>query len=157
MSSSDIENIIETCDLFKGLSGVEIKRIAAIAHIETFEAGEAIFQQDEGDFGKLFYIIAEGHVFLERSVDLGPRKGKAIISLLGKGRALGCWSSLLGESHSLMTSATCRNPVKIVAINGPSLRKMMVEDPKLGFKILERLCFILRERMQGVFGAMENI
>jgi hypothetical protein len=37
------------------------------------------------------------------------------------------------------------------------LREMMLDNFQLGFKILERLCFILRNRIRGAYGAMENI
>jgi CRP/FNR family cyclic AMP-dependent transcriptional regulator len=155
MGPSEIAGVLQNCELFRGLSIHEIEKIASLGHIEAYEAGENILNQ--GDFGDKLYIIAEGHVFLERAIDLGTRKGNAIISLLGRGRALGCWSTLLGEAHTLMSSATCRKHTKVVVIRGPALREMMTDNFQLGFKVLERLCFILRDRIQGAFGAMENI
>ncbi|UCG99798.1 MAG: cyclic nucleotide-binding domain-containing protein [Deltaproteobacteria bacterium] len=155
MGSSEIVDVLGNCELFRGLNRDEIEKIARLAHIEMYEAGENILNQ--GDFGDRLYIIAEGHVFLERSIDLGTRKGNAIISLLGRGRALGCWSTLLGEAHTLLSSAICRKPTKVVVIKGLALREMMLDNFQLGFKVLERLCFILRDRIQGAYGAMENI
>lgn len=155
MDLSEIMDVLENCELFRGLDRKEIEKIASLCHVEMYEAGENILNQ--GDFGENLYIIAEGHVFLERSIDLGTRKGNAIISLLGKGRALGCWSTLLGETHTLLSSAKCRKPTKVVVIRGPALREMMLGNYQLGLKVLERLCFILRDRIQGAYGAMENI
>jgi CRP/FNR family cyclic AMP-dependent transcriptional regulator len=155
MGSSEIVDVLGNCELFRGLNRDEIEKIARLAHIEMYEAGENILNQ--GDFGDRLYIIAEGHVFLERSIDLGTRKGNAIISLLGRGRALGCWSTLLGEAHALLSSAICRKPTKVVVIKGLAIREMMLDNFQLGFKVLERLCFILRDRIQGAYGAMENI
>ena len=94
---------------------------------------------------------------MERSIDLGNRKGNVVIEALGKGRILGCWSTLLGESHFLMSSATCQKPTKVAAIKGSDLRQMMIDNSKLGFNILERLCFLLRDRIQSAYGAMEKI
>jgi len=155
MGPSEIVAVLENCEFFRGLNRDEIEKIASIGHVEMYEAGDSVFNQ--GDFGDKLYIIADGHVFLERSIDLGTRKGNAIISLLGKGRALGCWSSLLGDAHTLMSSAICRKPTKVVVIKGPALREMMLDNFQLGFKVMERLCFILRDRIQGAYGAMENI
>ena len=31
----------------------------------------------QGDFGEHLYVIAEGHVFLERAMDLGDTQGQA--------------------------------------------------------------------------------
>jgi len=155
MGPSEIEDVLENCELFRGLNKDEIEKIAGLGHIETYEAGENIINQ--GDFGEKLYIIAEGHVFLERAIDLGTRKGSAIITILGRGKSLGSWSTLLGETHTLGSSAICRKPTKVVVIKGPALRDLMLDNFQLGFKVLEGLCFILRNRIRGAYGAMENI
>ena len=155
MGPSEIMDVLENCELFRGLNKDEIEKIAGLGHVETYEAGENIINQ--GDLGDKLYIIAEGHVFLERAIDLGTRKGSAIITILGKGKALGSWSTLLGETHTLGSSAICRKPTKVVVIKGPALRELMLDNFQLGFKILEGLCFILRNRIRGAYGATENI
>ncbi len=155
MANSDISACLQKCELFRGLNRKEVENIASLGHLESYQAGENILSQ--GDFGENLYIIAEGTVVLERSIDLGTRRGSAVIGLLGKGRALGCWSALLGEPHTLMSTARCRKPTRAVVIKGLVLREMMLEDLDLGFKVLERLCFILRDRIHSAFGAMENV
>ena len=155
MAKSEISGFLEKCELFSGLNKNEVEKIAGLGHLETYEAGENILNQ--GDFGENLYIIAQGMVVLERSIDLGTRRGSAVIGLLGRGRALGCWSTLLGEPHTYMSSAKCRKPAKAVVIKGQALREMMLGNLPLGFKVLERLCFILRDRIHGAFGAMENV
>lgn len=155
MAKLEISDYLQRCELFSGLNRREVGRIAGLGHVETYQAGENILSQ--GDFGENLYIIAEGMVVLERSIDLGTRRGSAVIGLLGRGRALGCWSTLLGEPHTLMSTAKCRKATKAVVIEGQALREMMLGDPQLGFKVLERLCFILRDRIQSAFGAMENV
>jgi CRP-like cAMP-binding protein len=148
-------DVLENCELFSGLNRDEIEKIATLGHVEMYEVGENILNQ--GDFGEELYIIAEGHVFLERAIDVGTRKGSAIITILGRGKALGSWSTLIGETHTLGSSAVCRKPTKVIVIKGPALREMMLDNFQLGFKVLERLCFILRNRIRGAYGAMENI
>jgi hypothetical protein len=90
-------------------------------------------------------------------MDLGPRKGNAVIGVLGKGRAFGCWSTLLDEPHNLMSSAICQKATKVVVLRGKDLREVMLRDIELGFDVFEKLCFLLRDRIQGAFGAMERI
>ena len=155
MVQSDLSECLLQCELFSGLSRQEVENIASLGHLKTYQAGENILSQ--GDLGENLYIIAEGTVVLERSVDLATRRGRAVIGLLGRGRALGCWSTLLGERHTLMSSARCRKPTTAVVIKGLALRELMLGDLELGFKVLERLCFILRDRIQSAFGAMENV
>ena len=155
MDRSEITHILERCELFKGLPQSDIDKIAGLCQVETYEAGEYVARQ--GDFGEHLYFIAEGQVVLERLTDLGTRKGSVPIGLLGKGRAFGCWSTLLDEPHSLMSSAVCRKPTKVLAIKGPALRQMLLNNMAMGFNVLERLCFLLRDRIQHAYGAMEKI
>ena len=56
-----------------------------------------------------------------------------------------------------MASAACQKPTTVVAIRGSDLRQMMMDNSKLGFNVLERLCFLLRDRLQSAYGAMEKI
>lgn len=155
MDRSEIQCVLEGCEFFKGFEKSNIEKIADLCTIESYEAGDYVFRQ--GDFGDCIYVIAEGQVVLERSVDLGTREGSAIIGMLGKGRVFGCWSTLLDEPHNLMSSVHCLKPAKLLVINGADLREMMLQNMSLGFYLLERLCFLLRDRIQGAYGAMEKI
>ena len=155
MDRLEIIQFLESCEVFKGLQKESIQEIANLCRVETYGAGDHIFRQ--GKLGDRIYIVAEGHVFLERSVDLGTRKGSASIGMLSKGRVFGCWSTLLDEQHTLMSSAVCRKPTKVLVIKGPDLRQLMLDDNEFGFGVLERLCFLLRDRLKGAYEAMENI
>jgi len=57
----------------------------------------------------------------------------------------------------LMSSAACQKPTTILAVKGADLRQMMIGNTELGFNIMERLCFLLRDRLQATYGAMEKI
>jgi len=155
MGSSEIKEVLENSEFFEGLEKNHIERISGLCQMRTYRAGEYVFCQ--GDFGEHLYVMAQGRVFLERSLDLGPRKGNAVIGILGKGRVFGCWSTLLGEPHNLMASACSEKDSKVLAMKGAELREMMLGDMTLGFRVLERLCFLLRDRIQGAYGAMERV
>jgi CRP-like cAMP-binding protein len=155
MDGSRIYRALESSEFFRGLDRKDLDKIAGLCRDETFQPGQVIFRQ--GDTGDRVYIIAEGQVTLERTVDLGTRKGYVVIGIIGKGRAFGCWSTLLGLSHSFLSSASSQKPTKAVLFNGTEIRALMLSNPALGFCILERLCFFLRDRLQSVYGAMERI
>ncbi|MBT8357374.1 MAG: Crp/Fnr family transcriptional regulator [Desulfobacterales bacterium] len=155
MNRTEIEHVLETCEFFEHLEKRHILLIAGLCTVNQFKGGEHVFYQ--GDFGEHIHIIVEGHIFLERALDLGSRKGNVVIEALGKGKVLGCWSTLLGEPHILMSSAACQKPTTVVTINGSNLRQMMIDNSKIGFNLLERLCFLLRNRIQSAYGAMEKI
>ena len=108
---------------------------------ENYSPGEYVFCQ--GDFGEHLYIISQGRVFLERTADLGTRKGSVVIGILGKGRVFGCWSTLLDQPHTLMSSAASEKDTRLLVMKGSDLRDMMVQNIEFGFSILERLCFCL--------------
>ncbi|MFO8083966.1 MAG: cyclic nucleotide-binding domain-containing protein [Desulfobacterales bacterium] len=155
MNQSDIEIILGECEFFKYLKKEAIGKIVSLCKLKTYEVGDYVFQQ--GDFGDYLYIIADGQVFLERLLDMGSRKGNVVIETLGKGRVFGCWSTLLSDPHFLMSSACCQKPTKVLCLKGTDLRDIMTKDREIGFHILERLCFLLRDRIQSAYGALEKI
>jgi CRP/FNR family transcriptional regulator, cyclic AMP receptor protein len=155
MDNSEIYQALERSELFGCLDKKDLQKIAGLCREETFEPGQMIFCQ--GDTGDGLYIITEGQVALERTVDLGTRKGTVVIGMLGKGRAFGCWSTLLGKPHSFLSSAICQKPTKALFFSGNEVRALMLSSTALGFCVLERLCFFLRDRIQSVYGAMERL
>lgn len=155
MEQEAIMQALESCEFFKYLERNHFDALVGLCRTQEYDAGENIFQQ--GDLGENLYIIAEGRVILERSVDLGARKGNITIDSLGQGKLLGCWSTLLGEPHILMSTAHCQQPTLVLTLKGSDLRNMMLEDKELGFKLMERFCFLLRERIQAAYGAMEKL
>lgn len=155
MESVDIYQVLPSCELFKVMDPSETKMIANICQVVTYKAGEYVYQQ--GDLGEYLYVIGGGRVILERTMNIGWREGKVAIATLGKGRVFGCWSTLLGESHIMMLTSFCQKASKIIELKGADLRKLMLHDARFGFKVMERLCFLLRNRIEAVYGAMEKI
>jgi len=155
MNSMEIRKAFEGCDFFHGLETSHLEEIAGLGRLEEYAPGQYFYRQ--GDSGEYLYVIAEGHVHLERSLDLGTRKGSVVIAMLGKGKVFGCWSTLLGKPHRYMSSATCHKRTKAIAMKGAELRALMLRNSSMGFTVLENLCLTLRERIQGVYGAMERL
>lgn len=155
METAEIQQALSDSEFFKGLDRAHISDIAGICAVKTCGGGEFLFRQ--GDFGEHLYVIVDGQIHLERSMDFGQRQGTVVIETLGKGRILGCWSTLLNAPHVLMSSANCQRPTRVLAVKGTQLHHMMTQNTDLGFNILERLCFLLRDRIQAAYGAMEKI
>jgi CRP-like cAMP-binding protein len=155
MEMSDIQKVLEECEFFKGLDRQQVESIAPICRACRYEAGANIYQQ--GGLGEDLHIVADGQILLERAVRVGPRHGSVAVAMLGKGKVFGGWSTLLNEPHTLMLSAVCRKPAVLVVLKGAELRRLMTGDIRLGFAVLERLCFLLRERLQLALGAIETL
>jgi CRP-like cAMP-binding protein len=155
MEHEEIISALGECEFFKGLDRGDIERLVDLCGLKIYESGEYLFRQ--GDMGEHIYIVADGQVFLERSIDLGGRKGNVVIETLTQGRVLGCWSSLLNEPHRLMSSAICQKQSKVLVMKGKALRALMLENRAFGFNVMERFCFLLRDRIQAAYGALEKI
>jgi CRP-like cAMP-binding protein len=155
MESVEIEEILASCELFRGLGQREIRNIAKICRVNTYDKGAPVYQQ--GDFGENIYIIADGQVVLEKTIDMDSREGRVVIATLGRGRVFGCWSTLLDEAHIMMLRTFCQTPATILVLKGAELRKGMISDTGFGFNVMERLCLLLRERIQSAYGAMEKM
>jgi CRP-like cAMP-binding protein len=155
MQTEAIRSILAASELFKGLDPNQIADIAPICRPCRFDAGDTIYRQ--GGVGEEIFIIAEGQVVLERAVSVGPRKGTVPVAFLGQTKIIGAWSTLLSEPHQLMLSAVCKRAATLISINGADLRRLMLRDIELGFRILEKLCLLLRERVQVTLGALDNL
>ena len=155
MTQEDIITALENSEFFKGLDRKDIERVAGLCRIQNFETAETVFQQ--GDFGEYIFIISEGHVYLERAIDLETRKGRVVIETLGRGRVMGCWSTLLGKPHIMMSTAVCRKPSRMILIKGQDLRNLMLENTSFGFNVMERFCSLMRDRVEAAYGAFERI
>ncbi len=155
VNRSEIQRALTGCEFFKSLEGGDIEKIVSLCWHREFKAGETVFQQ--GNFGEHLHVIAEGLVVLERAVDLGVRKGTVTIEALGRGRVLGSWSTLLGQPHLLMSSAVCQKSTRILVMRGADLRNLMLSNKEFGFNVMERFCFLLKDRIQAAYGAMEKI
>ena len=154
MKIDQIVAILQESKFFTGMEPDDIARVAPLCSEAAFDQGTFVFRQ--GERGEHLFTIVEGQVHLERAVNLGHRKGRMRIDSLGRGRTLGCWSVLLGEPHILMSSANVHRATRVLKIAGCDLRLMMTQNASFGFKMMERLCFLLRERIQAAYGAMDR-
>lgn len=155
MKKFDMQKTLQSSRFLKDISPEHLETIVTLCNIDEYKAGAYIFRQ--GDLGEDLYIIVNGYVFLERTMDVGKHKGSVVIDALGKGRTLGCWSSLLDERHVLLSSANCQKDTTVIRLKGHQLRTCMEKDRAFGFFMLQRLCFLLRDRIQAAYGAMDKI
>ena len=159
MGIEEITEILRMCELFCELSDNELRSIANLCQIQTFEAGEQIYEQ--GSTGTKLYILAKGRVTLERNIDLGgTRRAKVnVFSLIEQPnrRLMGSWYTLIGKQHVHMCSAICEKPTKMVSMRCSELRDTMVKDSKIRIKILEKLVLLLRDRIISSYEAIETL
>lgn len=152
---AEVIAVLKECKLFHDLEDEQIRMLATAFHEESHKQGEAIFRQ--GDLGRKLYVIAQGQVQLERTLDMKPRVANVALSLLGKDRVMGCWACLVGELRDLRESAICQKPTKVVAAEGSELANIMEENPQIALVLLKRLCFMLDERLHDCYCAIGSL
>ena len=156
MISPEIIEGLRTSELFALLKEDEIETLtsslATACEIERHEAGDHIFEQ--GEHSANLYIIADGQVLLQRSLNLGNRTATLPLGILGKGRAMG-WSSLLYGPQYLTASAICQKPTQVISIESASLRSVLEKEPTIGFRVMDRLACMLGERVRAAYNTME--
>ena len=154
--SSEIVEGLKTCELFALLNEEEIQMIttslAAACKIEAYEVGDSIFEQ--GEHSARLYIMVDGQVLLQRSLNIGGRTAMWPLGLLGKGRAMG-WSALLYGPRYVTASAICQKPTRVISIEGTSLRSVLEKQPGIGFRVMDRLACMLGERLRAAYNTLE--
>jgi len=156
MKTKEIVEGLVNCELFTSLSEEEIRglteSLADACGVKAFKAGERMFEQ--GEYSTRLYVVAEGQVLLQRSINIGDRTAVRPLGLLGRGRATG-WSSLLYGPRYLTASAVCQKPTQVISIEGASLRSVLEKRPAVGFKVMDRLAGMLGERLRAAYDSME--
>jgi CRP-like cAMP-binding protein len=159
MELDDIARILRTCQVFGELSDDELNSIAKLCEVERFGAGETVYSQ--GSVGEKLYVLSEGQVSLERTVDIGDR-GKATITVFTHKatplrRLMGGWSAILGVEHIQMCSAVCYLPTTVISMECSKLRETIDKNLAIKAKILEKLVLMLRDRIDSSYKAMETL
>jgi CRP-like cAMP-binding protein len=159
MGIEKITEILRMCVLFSELSDNELGSIAKLGRIEKFKPGEKIYEQ--GNIGAKLYILSQGHVTLERTVELGGgRIANVTVFALKEQtnrRLMGGWSALVGEQHVQMCSAVCEKPTKVISMRCSDLRETIIKNSTIRIKILEKLILLLRDRIYSSYGAIETL
>ena len=156
MVSSEASEGLKTCELFAVLSDTEmqllIDALGDTCEMAAYKAGDHVF--DQGELSSRLHVIIDGQVLLQRSVNMGTKEAQWPLGLLGRGRAMG-WSALLYGPRYASASAICQKPTQVVSIDGVSLRSVLEKQPRIGFKVMDRLACMLGERLKAAYNTME--
>jgi len=156
MASPEIIKGLRNCELFALLTPEEIEvlttSLANACEMKTYQAGEHIFEQ--GERSAKLHIITDGQVLVERSLNIGDRSAPWPLGLLGKGSALGL-SALVSGIRYFSASAICQESTQAISIESAGLRSALEKHPAMGFRVMDRLAYILGERLQAAYNTME--
>ncbi len=75
-TTDEIAAVLAKVDLFEGLPGADLERIASIVNGATAKAGEVLFE--EGDPGDAFYVVVDGAIEIVKQVSGGDEEKLAV-------------------------------------------------------------------------------
>jgi signal transduction histidine kinase len=147
--------LLQKFDLFQGLTEEGLEQIAAICREENHEAGTILFR--EGDTARDLFIVVEGEVALEMGVELwtGAAPRPMRMEAATGGEVIG-WSALVGP-HVFTRSARCIKDTKLIAVPGSELRRILDNDPQVGYKVINRVAQLVGSRLRDTRNTLTNL
>jgi CRP/FNR family transcriptional regulator, cyclic AMP receptor protein len=138
---ADLSQILRRIPWFVELEQSQLDRLASIATLHQYEAGDYIFK--EGDREDYLYVLLEGKAVLEVEV---PTRGQIqfytaeILDVLG-------WSSMTPIVRQRTASARAICPSTLIGFNNKLLQQLCDEDHELGYSIMRRLANVVANRL----------
>ncbi|HEY9070533.1 MAG TPA: cyclic nucleotide-binding domain-containing protein [Candidatus Ozemobacteraceae bacterium] len=125
--------MLDTIELFNGLTRQELEQIASITVAVTYNRGEVIFQQ--GDFSRDFYIVKSGQI--EVSVRDIFQEHK-VVAVLKNGDFFGEMALFDKDSARSATTTSLQQTI-LLKIPGQDFERLLREKPSISFKLLGAL------------------
>jgi len=130
------KHFLHSLEIFKGLSGRELGRLAKALHARTYREGEVLFV--EGDIGRALFILESGCVELTR----GGQK----LYTLKPGEFFGEMALLEQLPRTATAKAVERS--QLYLLYRSKLDELTSSDPRVGACILGHLAQLLSARLR---------
>ncbi len=137
----DLQKSLQSIPIFKNLNKKDISLLLNLVHTRNYVSGEYVFFQ--GDPGIGLYVIRQGDVMIQRSVESGDTMSLATFT---KGDFFGELALIDGEKRS--ASAVAKSDARLAVIFKPDLDEFIDKYPKKGIKILEGISEIIALRLR---------
>ena len=138
MSSLEVVELLGRVPVFSTLVQSDLERIAQLAVPRGFEPGHVVFR--EGDASDTCYIVREGHA---RAIHEHGDGRTITLATFGPGDIFGELAMFEDERRSATVEAI--EPISVVAVLGPDMRRLMIEHPEIATRLVIALGRRLRE------------
>jgi CRP/FNR family cyclic AMP-dependent transcriptional regulator len=142
MNTRNLANDIAASPFFTGMSDQHIRVLAGAACRTHFGQDQVIFHQ--GETANRFYLIEEGVIELEATLEPGERR--IVAGTIESGGVLG-WSWLFAP-YEWQFTARSWNQTSAIFFYGTVLRERCETDPSLGFELFKRMAQQMVKRLQ---------
>jgi CRP-like cAMP-binding protein len=138
-------HILKSFELFVEFNEAELQKFADLGVEETYKAGVRLWKK--GDEAKTLMLLVEGKAVMTLIMDAGPGMEPISITVdtAAKGESLG-WSSVV-EPFVYTRAVRCLDDSKVISFDAASLRGILNEDKALGFKFMNGIAKVLRNRL----------
>ena len=128
----DTVSFLKTVDLFEDIPAEYLTSLAEIAEQVSFFANETLFK--EGQRGDSCYLVEEGRI--------GVKKGRKVVTKLGRGECIGEMALLDGKPRS----ATCivEKDARLLRISSDDFSSLLSSQPEMAKALLRTLAQRLR-------------
>ena len=145
--SPQIHALIPKCDLLENFSPAEVRLLAHFMDVYQAPTGTEIIHEGEG--GDFMLMLIEGKVeVLKRDRWNTPQ----LIAVVEAGKTLGEMSMIDGEAR--FATSIAAEPTVIALLDRENQARIIVEQPKLGAKILMELVLMLSQRLRSTSGRL---
>jgi CRP-like cAMP-binding protein len=130
---------------FKDFTDDQLKKLAAIAVEESYEAGIQMYKK--GDPARSLFLCREGKVVMVMENYMGPHRTplQITVDIVTKGEPMG-WSALV-EPYLYTLGALCIDNSRLIALDAAKLRALMDDDCELGLMIMRATAKVIASRL----------
>lgn len=109
--------------------------------LNHYAKGEIVFRG--GQAAEMLCLLKRGKILLEKRIS-----DKVTLSMGGmpEGFSFG-WSAVLGEGGGYSLDAVCAEPCEVLMISGEILRKLLDDNPGMGYLFYQRLIRVVKKRL----------
>jgi CRP-like cAMP-binding protein len=146
-SMSDVQQLLKSISLFRGLNHEQLRRIAQLTYPETYHAADIIFEQDvEGD---KMYVVSKGQVEIRVKGSTGAVNS---VLILGQGQVFG-EMALIDQGTRSATVVALQNETEVYAIAGDEFSALCNGDTAIGYIMMRNIAqdLSLKIRHQNFF------
>ena len=138
-----MEELLGQVELFRDLSGEDLRHILAIGKGEILDAGQYLFLL--GDDANELFVVLKGSLSLCLPIPLRGTVKDITVESVGAGQALG-WSALV-KPYRFTLSARANEPGEVVGFARSDLQQLFREEPGIGHSVLTRVSEIVGLRL----------
>jgi CRP/FNR family cyclic AMP-dependent transcriptional regulator len=140
-ADASLEEFLGTIPIFGGLEPGALARVRGMLAELHLSPGQRVCEQ--GEHGRVMYIVREGEVLVSRS---GPSGGRVRMVRLGPGEFFGEMTLIDPQPRS--ATVTVERPTTLLSLTGKDLYTLYQEDLAGYAMVLQNLCRELARRLR---------